>query len=416
MTAGHLNLIVCAWILLYAFALGGGYVFHRLHLSRVVGEITGGIVLGPSCLGYFFPSYYAGLFVAPAVGPFLEVLSWIGLVLLMFISGFEIQQDFKREDRRWVLVLTVFSTVIPAAAGLIWAVQHPMDLFLGEARHVPALMMVIAVAFAITSIPVISRIFMDMGMQKTRFAKVVLATATVHDIILWVVVAVAMGLVEAQGAVAGQVVQNVLATVLFFGGMLCVVPRILKAVNRYRFDMLGKTAVTGYILFICFLFSALAQWLSVNVIFGAFLAGVVLGQVRDPSVEAAKENIRRVAMGFFIPVYFAFTGLKIDFVHNFQPGLAVDLIAWAFVTAIAASWAGSRLLTHDPQRCLDFAMAMNARGGPGVVLATVAFQARIINQQLFVMFIALALISSLCAAWWFYRQLQSRSLEYFNQF
>lgn len=416
MDSNQLNQIIIALILLYAFAQAGGYIFYRLRLARVIGEIVGGLLLGPSCLGYFLPGAYSSIFQAQGVMGFMEIISWIGLVLLMFISGFEVQQNFKKEEKRWIFTLTGFSTVIPFIAGVLWVMAHDADAIIGSAGNVPALILIIAVSFSITSIPVISRIFLDIGMINTRFAKVVLATATIHDIILWVVVSVAVGMVEKTGIEISDIVRNVIVTLLFFWGMMVIGPRLIKRLNNARLNIFIRSNVTGYILFICFFFSMLAQGLSVNVIFGAFLAGVVLGQIVEPAMEAAKENIRQVALGFFIPVYFAFTGLKIDLIRHFNFMLTLDLIVWAFIAAISASWLASRCLTKDPWRCADFAIAMNARGGPGIVIATVALQGQIINQEVFVMLILLSLVSSLCASSWFYNQLKSKSLAYFEKF
>ena len=193
----ELSRIFLAIALLLVSAHTFGYLFHRLTLPKVIGEIFGGFLLGPTILGYFFPQVHNWIFLAfESEGKLLSFIYWFGLVLLMFISGFEIQKSFDNEDRKLISITMVGSTVIPFLAGWLAPLVYDFSPFLGPKSSMAALTIIIATAVAITSIPVISKIFLDLGIINTRFAKIILATATLHDILLWVAMAIATGLVS----------------------------------------------------------------------------------------------------------------------------------------------------------------------------------------------------------------------------
>ncbi|MBM3580482.1 MAG: cation:proton antiporter, partial [Alphaproteobacteria bacterium] len=206
----------------------GGYVFQRLGLPRVVGEIAGGLAVGKSVLGTLFPGLFAWLFEDFAGTPVsLAAFYWIGLILLMFTSGFSIEKRIEHSDRRVILTLIAGTTILPFLAG--WGLTASVDFsrYTGPAANPLALSLVVAIAVAVTSIPVISRIFIDLGIAEGRFAKIVLSAAIGHDILLWAVLAVATGLVALGQPDIASIAMIVLKTVLFFGAAALVGPWLL---------------------------------------------------------------------------------------------------------------------------------------------------------------------------------------------
>jgi len=402
MTDFELNRFLIAILLLLAAAHLCGYLFQRIGLPRVVGEIAGGIILGPSGLGHVFPSAFQGIFNAfGAEAQVLSMMYWLGLILLMFISGFEIERLDVREDRRLILAMLAGSTIIPFACGwLAWEV-YDFSPALGSQHNTLALRIVIAVAVAVTSIPVLSKIFMDLDIIRSRFAKVVLSCATIHDVILWVAVAVATGLVQEKNISASALAWKVLSTLLFFAAMIAVMPRIMGFFSRSRFNLLARSSVVGYTLFVCFMFAAFAGLLKINIVFGAFLAGITLGLTADKDSQERKKPIREMAMGFFVPIYFALVGFKLDLIHHFDGGMLAGFTFFAMAAAIAATFMAAYAVVRRVLPAFNLAMAMNARGGPGIVLATVAFELGIISEPFFVTLIILSLVSSLLAGVWF---------------
>src|SRR6266852_3827649 len=190
-----------------------GHLFYRLKIPRVIGEIIGGLVLGPSVLGYLFPSLLTWLFTSDSEGKLISLASWFGLILLMFISGFEVQKSFTRSDRRIVSSVLVGATGGSFLAGLLIPLVVDFSAFKGPNGGTAALSIVVGIAVAVTSIPVISRIFIDLKIIDSHFAKVVLAIATVEDVILYAALAFATSLASSSAFLASDLARTLLVTV-----------------------------------------------------------------------------------------------------------------------------------------------------------------------------------------------------------
>jgi Kef-type K+ transport system membrane component KefB len=191
MTAAEFGSFTLLLFLLVATAHVLGHVFTRLRQPRVVGEILAGVLLGPSLLGHFAPTI-ANTLIPPAgvsteaakYDVILGFLYNLGLILLMFASGAETRGLFNREDRREVAWLGSVGTALPFALAMIAAPFMPLDRLMGTAGERTPLLLVVGIAVAVTSIPVISKILHDLRILHTRFARLVLGVAVLEDIAL----------------------------------------------------------------------------------------------------------------------------------------------------------------------------------------------------------------------------------------
>jgi len=375
MTEFELSRLILALAGLLALAQGLGYACQRFGMPRVVGEIMAGVLLGPSLLGHYLPGLYGAVFDAfPGEREVLSAFYWVGLIALMFTSGFSVQRRLETGDSRLIGVVLVAATVLPFAAG--WLAPRIFDFssYAGAQGKALPLTLVIAVAFSVTSIPVISKVFLDLGIMETRFARIVLAAATLQDLVLWVALSVATAVAAGGGVGAGAIEATVLKTVAFLGLALTFGPRLLGYVTRMRFNLVIKASVTGYLFVVCFLFVALAGLLSVNMVFGALVAGMVVGSMPDDAFTPVKERIRDVSAGLFIPIYFALVGLNIDLHNHLDLGFTLAFIAISSIIEVACVMFGARLAGQGLLSSVNFGFAMNTRGGPGIVLASVALE------------------------------------------
>ena len=415
LSAGDLARFLLALTLLLAAAHSGGYLFARWKQPRVIGEIVGGLILGPTVLGAIAPGVEAHLFpTTGAVPGVLDALSQLGLLLLMFGAGTEMRSSFNSDERRTVGAVTLAGVALPALVGLGFAALLPAGYGLGTAENHTAFVLVFVLAIAVTSIPVISRIMFDLGILETAFARIVLAVAVLEDVLVYVVLAIALGLVAASSgdqigvpAVLGirpgstaSVVFHVVATLAFLGLALWLGPPLYRRTLRFRYNLVRKGSQIGFQLVFMLGLTVIAVLLGVVPLFGAFVAGIVVGASSGERVVEARETIRTFSFAFFIPLYFAMVGLRLDLVRSFSPLFFVLFLAVACAAKYASVWVGARLAGESAAGARNLAAALNARGGPGIVLASVALGAGIIDQNLYACLVLLAILTSLAAGSW----------------
>lgn len=399
MSNADLTQILFLLLLLVAFAQILGYAFVKLRQPKVVGEIMAGVVLGPALLGRLH--FASGLLEATKHQmPILNFIYWLGLLLLMFLSGAEARQLFGREERREVGWLTLVGTGIPFVLGLVFGPRLIGPSLAGPNGNTLSLTIILAVGVAVTSVPVISKIFADLKILHTRFARLVLGVAVLEDIVLWLALAIAT-------ATAGKAALNpramsihLASTVAFFVLGLTVVPRVIKRINKSRFNVLAKQSPIGYSLAVLLLYCVVAGALDVSIVFAAFLAGFAVVHKKRMLFADALESIGKVSFAFFIPAYFAIVGLKLDLVHGLSLRmLAAFLFGSCVVKVISVAVAG-RCAGFRGLDLINLAITTNARGGPGIVLASVAFDAGIISPQFYTTLVIAAVLTSQIAGAW----------------
>lgn len=411
------NLAISISVLLLTVHLLG-YLSEKLKQPRLIGEILAGLLLGPFVAGKFLPHLSALVFGASggavaATPVVLNFIYWIGLFLLMFLSGSETRRLLAKENRReigWLFsVGTIFPFLLVMLAGR--ASMLPLNAISGPSGNEHSSLLILAVAVSVTSIPVISRIFIDLGIIQSRFASLVLAFAVLEDIVLWGAIAVATS--GGTSSLTLTISTNLALTLAYMLAGLTVIPHFLRKVHQSRWNLLLKSSPVGYIFFILFLYISIAAALEINLVFAAFLAGfgVVGGMGGTERVRFSPqlEAISRVAGGLFVPLYFAVVGSKIILGRDFSAQmLLLFLIASSAVAmisfSVAAFCAGFRGLD-----LLNLAITKNARGGPGIVLASVAFDAGIINASFYTTLVLSAVFTSQVAGFWL-RLVLSRGL------
>src|SRR6202008_1731434 len=164
----------------------------------------------------------------------LELLYQLGLLMLMFLSGAETKALFQKHERKQIAWLASVGTVLPFFIILSLASFIPLAWFMGERQNRTSLVLVMGIAVAVTSIPVISRIFFDLKILHTRFARLVLGVAVLEDIGLWAVLAVATTLAESNVTPKHQIAVHVAVTLAYFAAGLTILPRFFRWIGRAR--------------------------------------------------------------------------------------------------------------------------------------------------------------------------------------
>lgn len=374
-------------------------LFARLRQPRVIGEILAGILLGPFVLGKL-SAYTHVLQLNNAAGPqkaALDLMYQLGLLLLMFLSGAETKALFQKYERKQIAWLASVGTVLPFFVMLGLATVIPLAWFMGDKQNRTSLILVMGIAVAVTSIPVISRIFFDLKILHTRFARLVLGVAMLEDIGLWAVLAVATALASSAGMAKQAIAMHIVLTIVYFILGLTLAPRAMKRISKSRFNMLANNSPVTFTLLIVFSYVAVAGLLDVNLVFAAFLAGFAVSRKR---LGDALETISRFSFALFIPVYFALVGYRLIFDKTFSITMLLVFLAGACVLKLISVALGARLAGFRGLDVVNLAVATNARGGPGIVLASVAYEAGIISAAFYTTLVLVAVLTSQAAGAW----------------
>src|ERR1700761_119163 len=399
MSNADLTSIFLILLLLVGLAQLLGYLFVKLRQPKVVGEILAGIFLGPALLGRL-PFFSHLIDDAKHQGNILDFVYWLGLLLLMFLSGAETQQLFTREERREVGWLGIVGTGIPFVLGLIFGPWLIRPELAGPNGNRISLIIILAVGVAVTSVPVVSKIFADLKILHTRFARLVLGVAVLEDIVLWLALAVATAMAGKAALDPRAMSYHLMATIAYFLLGLTIVPRVIKRLNKARFNVLAQHSPLGYAIGVLLTYCVVAGLLDVSLVFAAFLAGFAVVHKKRRIFADALDSIGKMSFAFFVPVYFAIVGLKLDLIRGVSLWMILIFLAGSCIIKVLSVSLAGRFAGFRGLDLINLAITTNARGGPGIVLASVAFDAGIISSKFYTTLVIAAVLTSQFAGAW----------------
>ncbi|HZI57892.1 MAG TPA: cation:proton antiporter [Verrucomicrobiae bacterium] len=399
MTNGDLTSVLMLLLLLVTLAQLLGWLFVKLRQPRVIGEILAGIVLGPALIGRL-PVVSVLAEAVKRQANLLNFTYWLGLLLLMFLSGAETQKLFSRDDRRQVGWLTIVGTGTPFILGLVLGPRLIHPALAGPNGNRISLIIVLAAGVAVTSVPMVSKIFADLKILHTRFARLVLSVAVLEDIVLWLALALATAFAGKTVLEPRQISYHLIATGGFFVLGLTIVPRIIRRINAAGANVFVQQSPVAYALAILLGYCVVAGALDVSLVFAAFLAGFAVVHEKRKLFADALDAIGKVSFAFFIPVYFAIVGLKLDLVQGISLGMMASFACGSCIVKIASVSLAGRFAGFRGLDLINLAITTNARGGPGIVMASVAFDAGIISPKFYTTLVVAAVLTSQVAGAW----------------
>jgi Kef-type K+ transport system membrane component KefB/nucleotide-binding universal stress UspA family protein len=371
-----------------------GLAFRRIRQPQVVGEMVAGIMLGPSLLGWLAPGVSAWLFPPASLG-FLNVLSQVGLLLFMFLVGLEFDTRLMRGRGHTAVVTSHVSIIVPfflGAALALFLYPRLSDSSIGFTGF--ALFM--GAAMSVTAFPVLARILTERNLTRTRVGAVTIACAAVDDVTAWSILAVVVAVVRAGEADVPLWV-TLAGSAAFVGLMVTVGRRVLGLLGGYARARGRVTQDLLAVVLLVLLASAwTTEWLGIHALFGAFLLGAVLPRERV-LVHGLTEKLEDVTVVFFLPLFFAFTGLRtrIGLVEGTEMWLFCGLI---ILVAVAGKFGGStisaRLTGLGWREAGALGVLMNTRGLMELVILTIGLELGVISPALFAMMVMMALVTT----------------------
>ena len=399
MTEHQLFLFLAEVVLLFAAARIGSELATRLGIPLHVGELVMGLLLGPSLLGWLWPGGFEALFPnEPLQRSLLEVFSWTGIVFLVLLGGLETRLAVLKKARGAVLGGWVGGFGLPFLGGFILGLAFPQSL-VPRSIDQPVFALFLATAMAISAIPVIARILMDLDLYGTRVGMVILSTAIADDTIGWLVLAVVAGL-----ASGGVETDSVALTMSLTAGFILVAftvgrPFVRAAMRLSRRSMKAPFSELAMMLLLVFGAAAITQAIGVHLVLGAFVAAILIGRIRRLDRES-HASIRQVGMGFFVPFFFAYTGIKVDLTTLRGDALVFTLLAVLVACAgkIVGGGLGARLGGLPRWEALAVGVGLNARGAMELVIAAIGLSIGVLNQASYAIIVLIALLTTVMAA------------------
>jgi len=397
-----------------AVALLFGKLIHRFNQPTILGELIGGIVLGPTVLGAFAPDTFEWLF--PSSGTTLiarDALIKLGMLFFLFSAGLEIDLAQVRHKQTSILFTSIFGIGLPFCLGFIsvlffsdiWGMQEKLE------RLLFALFM--GTALSISALPVIVRILFDLNLLKTDLGIVIVSSATLNDLIGWSLFTVILSAVLPYGLPGSSlglslvlVIVFIVAVLLFgrLGGQLIL--------NWLKPHLTWAGSFIGLMLVLMLLIAALAEGIGIHAILGAFLTGVALAS-RYEEQKQAHEVVHRFAISFFVPIYFVSIGLKTNFSTNFDLPLILFILTVASIGKVCGAGLGAWIGGMSGKDALAVGVGMNARGMMEIILASIALEFSLIDHRIFVALIVMAVITSMISGP-ILQKLTAQNLKNFN--
>jgi Kef-type K+ transport system membrane component KefB len=386
-----------ATLLALAWLLGG--LARRLGQPPIVGSLVAGLLAGPSVFGQLWPSGFH--WFRPGTQLHAGLLASIAdFALLILLIGLGAETDLRlisRAGRRAAAVIGS-SLALPIAAGVVVAAALPVE-FMGAHPHRVAFVLLIAAAMTVSSLPVIARMVTEMGITRRDVGQLSFAAATVNDGVGFIVLAVAMSLVDGGGlakliiAVAGLLG---LVAVSATGGQRAL-DWVLRRTRREGPDVAG--AVAAAVVF-TFVIAAVGQAAGVDAALGAFLAGVVIGRSRYLP-RRALDVIRAASDAVFAPLYFATAGVSVDVTllgHGGAGWWFLLVLVIAVVSKFVGVVAGGKLAALPAPDAVALGVVLNGRGALQVILATAGLTAGILSPAAFTVIILVSIVPSVIVA------------------
>ncbi|MCB9077133.1 MAG: cation:proton antiporter [Anaerolineaceae bacterium] len=370
-----------------------GHMARKLHQPAVLGELVGGIVLGPSILGGVFPQIYNGLFPpSDTLAVAQDGLIKLGMLFFMFVAGLEINLRQVRQQGQQATLISVLGIAVPLGLGLGLVVTWPEVWGDVVQERLWLFALFLGAALSISALPVITRILVDLRLLDSPLGTLVMVAATVNDLIGWALFAVVLSYLVPNHTppelLLGQVVAFSLLTLVLSYWIGLHVMAWLHDHLAWPGGFIGVAAVLVLVA------AALAELFGLHAFFGAFLVGVGLGQGTKRSYEAY-QTIHHFAVNFLAPIYFVSIGLRADFVSHFDLRLVAIVTLAACLGKIGGASLGARLAGMTPRDALTVGFALNARGAMEIILASIALDHDLIDQRIFVAMVIMALATSM---------------------
>jgi Kef-type K+ transport system membrane component KefB len=371
------------------------YLMRLAGQPAVVGEIIAGIFLGPSILGAAFPLVWSSVFPIASL-PNLHAMSTIGLSLFMFIIGLDLDISILRKRIQTALFVSHASIFVPFFMGVLLA-YHLYSGFAPGGVTFLTFGLFMGVSMSITAFPVLARIIQERGLSRTPLGIMAITCAATDDITAWCILAVVIAIAKA-GNLGAAIFTLILAAGYVMVMFKVVKPMMLRLSQKFG-DETGqiKRPFVAFAILVLLISAYVAEIIGIHALFGAFLAGVTIPA--DQRIrETLRQKIEDVSLLLFLPIFFAFTGLRTQIGLLVSDGLWSVCLLVLFVAVagkIIGTVTASKLMNQSWKNSFALGALMNTRGLMELVVLNIGYDLGVISPEIFVVLVIMAVATTL---------------------
>jgi Kef-type K+ transport system membrane component KefB/nucleotide-binding universal stress UspA family protein len=375
-----------------------GEAMRRIGQPSVMGQLLAGILLGPAVFGSIWPQAQQWVFpAAEGQRAMLDAISQLGILLLLLLTGMEVDLNLARKVGRSAVSVSVAGVAVPFACGVALGWHLPSSLLPDEGKRLVTALF-LGTALSISSIKIVGTIVREMNFTRRELGQLIVSSAIIEDTIGWIIIAITLSLAQAGNVDVQSIARSLIGTAIFLIASLTVGRRIVFHLIRWANDSFeSEYAVVTLILVIMGAMAVTTQAIGVHTVLGAFVAGVLIGD--SPILTRhIDEQLRGLIMAFFMPVFFATAGLSTDVRVLGNPTLgllALGLIAAASIGKFAGAFVGSAIGGLSTRAALALACAMNARGSTEIIVASIGLSMGALNEDLFTIVVTMAVVTTM---------------------
>ncbi|GKQ50435.1 cation:proton antiporter [Bradyrhizobium sp. Ce-3] len=384
--------------LLIAVGRGLGELMQRIGQPSVIGELLGGLLLGPSLFGWLWPSAHDVVF--PPSGEqkaLLDGIAQFGILLLLLLTGMETDLKLVRKVGRAAATISVAGIAVPFVCGFVLGEFLPQSLLPHpEQRLIASLFL--GTALSISSVKIVAVVVREMNFMRRNVGQIIVASAIIDDTIGWIIIAVIFSLASRGSLDLLSIAQALFGTLAFLAISFTIGRRLVFRLIRWANDnLVSSAAVITVILLLMSGMAMITHLIGVHTVLGAFIAGVLVGE--SPILtRQIDERLRGLISSLFMPVFFGLAGLSADLTVLKDPavlGLTAALILIASIGKFGGAFVGGALGGLTRQQSYALASGMNARGSTEVIIATIGLSMGVLSQTMFSMIVTMAILTTM---------------------
>jgi Kef-type K+ transport system membrane component KefB/nucleotide-binding universal stress UspA family protein len=375
-----------------------GELMERIGQPAVMGQLIGGMLLGPSVLGAFFPGLQHTLFPdQPSQKAMLDAVSQLGILLLLLLTGMETDLSVVSNCRRTAFTVSIAGIAVPFACGVLAGEWLPASVLPDpNRRFITALFL--GTALSISSVKIVALVVRELGFLRRTVGQVIVAAAIIDDTIGWIMMSVTFGLALHGGIDVVSVTRSVLGTALFLILSFTVGRRIVFFLIRWANDrFVSELAAVTMIIVVTGTMALITDAIGVHTVLGSFIAGILIGQ--SPILTRhIHEQLRGMIVALFMPVFFGIAGLSANLRALTSPDLlmlTIGLIIIASIGKFAGAVLGGRIGGLTLAESLAVGSGMNARGSTEVIIASFGLTMGALSQNLFTSIVTMAVVTTM---------------------